>query len=67
LCRVSPDATWIKFPLDRTCHDRIDDGVRQATVRVTGWVATFGNGDLVEKDEFVHFANNDEGDGRVEV
>jgi hypothetical protein len=59
-------ATQIKVPLDRACHDRIDDGARRK-VKVAGWLATFDDGGPGEKDKFVVFANDGERDGRVEV
>ena len=59
-------AAQVKVPLDGACHDRINDGARRA-VRVAWRLAAFGDGSLGEKDEFVHFADNNERDCGVEV
>jgi hypothetical protein len=59
-------ATQIKVPLDGARHGSVNDRPRR-TVRVARCLATFGDGGLGEKDEFVHFADNNERDGRVEV
>ena len=56
----------IKVPLDWARHDRIDDRSWR-TVGVARWLAAFSNGGFREEYEFVLFADDDEGDSRVEA